>query len=174
MSSRIRTVLVVDDDQLVLSSFRRRIEASYTALTATNATTARSLARQRPPDLAIVDLNLGRESGIELMRSLKTEHPSTIMVLISGWASIDNAVVAVRAGADHVLQKPVTFTEILSRIDGTSNGNEVETPTLERAEWEHISRVISDCSGNLSLAARRLGVYRSTLQRRLRKYAPRV
>jgi two-component system, response regulator RegA len=173
-SSRIGTVLVVDDDELILSSFRRRIEGSFTALTATDGATARGLARARPPDLAIVDLCLGRESGIDVMRALKIEHPSLIMVLISGWASIDSAVVAVRAGADHVVAKPVTFPEIMSRVEGTQPPPAiVDTPTLAKAEWEHISRVLNDCSGNLSLAARRLGVYRSTLQRRLRKYAPR-
>ena len=173
-AGRIGTVLVVDDDPFVLASFRRRIGNSYTALTAGDGVTARSLARQRPPDLAIVDLCLGRESGIDLLRMLKTDYPAAIMVLISGWASIDNAVAAVRSGADHVIAKPVTFSEIMARVEGAGpDPNAVETPTLEKAEWEHISRVLTDCSGNLSLAARRLGMYRSTLRRRLRKYAPR-
>jgi two-component system response regulator RegA len=175
-SGRIGTVLVVDDDQALLASFRRSIGPHYTALTASDGASARSQARQRAPDLMIVDLCLGRESGLEVVRTLKAEHPSAIIVLISGWASIEQAVAAVHAGADHVIAKPVTFAEILNRIQAKPIVSEelfVETPTLARAEWEHISRVISDCDGNLSLAARRLGVYRSTLQRRLRKYAPR-
>ena len=78
-----------------------------------------------------------------------------------------------RAGADIVVFKPITFSEIKARIQG-GNLNEPcdEVPTLARAEWEHISRVLADCNGNVSEAARRLGIYRSSLQRRLRKYAP--
>ncbi len=86
-------------------------------------------------------------------------------------------VAAVRAGADVIAFKPITFREILQRLEETaaepSEPDLDETPSLARAEWEHIMRVLSDCDGNVSAAARRLGIYRSSLQRRLRKYAPR-
>jgi two-component system, response regulator RegA len=49
-----------------------------------------------------------------------------------------------------------------------------ETPSLERVEWEHINRVVADTKGNLSEAARRLGIYRQTLQRRLQRKPPKA
>jgi len=79
----------------------------------------------------------------------------------------------VRKGAHLVLFKPVHPSEIVRQLQDTSDEDEpVVTPTLARAEWEHISRVLMDCKGNVSEAARRLGILRQSLQRRLRKHAP--
>ncbi len=89
---------------------------------------------------------------------------------------MDVTVAAVRAGADIIAFKPITFREIIQRLEEGEEAEEPaldDTPSLARAEWEHIMRVLSDCDGNVSAAARRLGIYRSSLQRRLRKYAPR-
>jgi len=119
-----------------------------------------------------VDLRLGNASGIDLIRELKRDLPDLMVVLCSGYLSVAAAVAAVRAGADIVVFKPITFREILQRIEESTEEPDLEdTPTLARAEWEHIMRVLADCNGNVSMAARRLGIYRSSLQRRLRKYA---
>ncbi len=171
----VRTVLVVDDDDLLLSAYRRCMERTYTVLVAKTAAEALAIAAKRRPDVAIVDLHLGSESGIDLIRALKRAHPQLFAVLISGYASVDIAVTAMRAGADDVLPKPVTSAEILKRVgDPRVEPREIETPTLARAQWEHVHRVLSDCDGNVSMAARRLGMYRSTLQRWLRRHAPRA
>jgi len=71
--------------------------------------------------------------------------------------------------------KPITLEEMVKRVeeDTPTELDLEETPTLARVEWEHITRVLADCNGNISMAARRLGIYRSSLQRRLRKHAPR-
>jgi two-component system, response regulator RegA len=172
----IRNVLVVDDDETLLASWRRAIARDRTVATAADLATARELAQEQSFDLAIIDLRLGGDSGIELIRHLKRDHPDTLIVLCSGYLSVAAAVAAVHAGADIVVFKPVTFREILHRIDKHDHDALPElhdTPTLARAEWEHITRVLADCNGNVSMAARKLGIYRSALQRRLRKFAPR-
>ncbi|MEO8699394.1 MAG: response regulator [Kofleriaceae bacterium] len=170
----IESVLVVDDDSKLLRACRRI--AGWNVFTADTFETARAIASTEHPDLAIVDLRLGSESGIDLVRELKRDHPQLVIVLCSGYLSVSTAVSAVRAGADHVLFKPVTFQEIVKRVeeeaDDEPEADRDETPTLARAEWEHIMRVLADCDGNITVAARRLGIYRSSLQRRLRKYAP--
>jgi len=166
-------ILVVDDDEQVLRLWKRTARG-HNVFTATDAATARQLANAEGPDLAIVDLRLGGASGVDLIRELKRDLPDLVVVLYSGYLSVATAVAAVRAGADLVVFKPVTFHEILQRLETTSDEPGLEdTPTLARAEWEHITRVLADCNGNVSMAARRLGIYRSSLQRRLRKYAPR-
>jgi len=135
------------------------------------------LARAHPPDLAIIDLRLGAESGIHLVRDLKAERPDLVVALVSGYLSVSSAVGAVRAGADVILFKPVTFREIVRRVEEgvpSLDPSFEETPTLARAEWEHITRVLADCNGNVSMAARRLGIHRQSLQRRLRKFPPRA
>lgn len=175
-SSRpIRSVLVVDDDETILASWRRGAGPERTVWAATSADAARAIFQQQSPlDLAIVDLRIGDDSGIELVRELRDNAPELPIALCSGYLSVDVAVAAVRAGADIIAFKPITFREILQRLDeGATEPDIDDTPSLARAEWEHIMRVLSDCDGNVSAAARRLGIYRSSLQRRLRKYAPR-
>jgi two-component system response regulator RegA len=79
----------------------------------------------------------------------------------------------VRKGAHLVLFKPVHPTEIVRQLpQGDAESHPWVTPTLARAEWEHMNRVLMDCNGNVSEAARRLGILRQSLQRRRRKHAP--
>ncbi|HWO19127.1 MAG TPA: response regulator [Kofleriaceae bacterium] len=171
----IRSVLAVDDDEQILGGYRRGFGKERTVLTTADPATARQIARRERCELAIVDLRLKGESGISLTRDLKVDVPEMLIVLCSGYLSVEVAVAAVHAGADAVLFKPITARDILRRVEeGTVVEPDLEdTPTLARAEWEHITRVLADCNGNISLAARRLGIYRSSLQRRLRKFAPR-
>lgn len=170
----IHDVLVVDDDERILASWKRAAGRAHTVHAAPDADAARELASMHGFDLAIVDLRLGKASGIELVRDLRRIDDDASIVLCSGYLSVVTAVAAVRAGADLIVFKPITFREIMKNLEEQSNEVPVdETPTLARAEWEHISRVLADCNGNISLAARKLGIYRSSLQRRLRKYAPR-
>jgi two-component system response regulator RegA len=170
----IKSVLIVDDDDKLLSAFKRTAN-DRTLVTTNDPATALALARSQPPDLAIVDLRIGSASGIDLIRDLRADLPDACLVLCSGYLSVAGTVAAVRAGADMVLFKPVVLSEILRRVEEEDFEDEPDleqTPTLARAEWEHIMRVLDDCEGNVSRAARRLGIYRSSLQRRLRKYAP--
>jgi two-component system response regulator RegA len=171
----IRVVLAIDDDEHVLGGYRRGFGRDRTVLTTADPIAARQLARREQCDLAIVDLRLQGESGITLTRDLRRDCPDMLIALCSGYLSVEVAVAAVHAGANAVLFKPITAREILRRIEAGAalEPNLEDTPTLARAEWEHITRVLADCNGNVSLAARRLGIYRSSLQRRLRKFAPR-
>ena len=151
----------------------KMIGRDRTALIANSAAAAHELSAERSFDLAIIDLRLGGESGLELLRELKRDQTSAVFVLYSGYLSVEVAAAAARAGADLVVCKPITFREILRKLEQPEGLPSLdETPTLARAEWEHIMRVLSDCNGNITIAARRLGIYRSSLQRRLKKFAP--
>jgi len=173
----IRTVLVVDDDELTLSAWRRSIGGERRCVVARTASEALGSLAHARPDLALVDMRLGSESGLELIGQLRARSPQLLLALYSAYVSIPIAVAAVHAGAHQVFAKPVTFCEVLRRFGQASAPlpPEVdEPPTLARIEWEHIWRVLDDCDGNVSMAARRLGIYRSSLQRKLRKAAPRA
>jgi two-component system response regulator RegA len=175
----IGTVLVVDDEERVLAAYRRTLTGTgRTVHTATEPAAARAIAGEEQIDLAIIDLRLrltadGLTSGIELIQHLRSEYPQIAIALVSGYLSVTTTVAAVRAGADVVLFKPVTCEEILRHFEGPASEPAPEpvedTPTLAQAEWEHVNRVLADCKGNISMAARRLGIYRSSLQRRLRR-----
>jgi two-component system response regulator RegA len=91
----------------------------------------------------------------------------------------------VRAGATQYLTKPAEPDEIEAAFGGpavattttttttaTTGSDALPVPSLDRVEWEHLQRVLADCDGNVSEAARRLGLHRRTLQRKLHKRPP--
>ncbi|HTA93148.1 MAG TPA: helix-turn-helix domain-containing protein, partial [Polyangiaceae bacterium] len=111
-------------------------------------------------------------SGIDLVRELCAIDPATVVVMLTGYGSIATAVEAIRAVAVHYLSKPVDIDQILAAFAGqtaATKASEVEVPSLARVEWEHIQRVLADCEGNISRAARLLGLHRRSLQRKLSK-----
>lgn len=168
-------VLIVDDNavasRLLAAGFERMAVTTYTS---NSCATAMQALRTHAPALCIVDLQLGTESGLDLIRAIRGEHPAALVVLLTGYGSIEVAVRAVKAGADQVIEKPVTAREILARVQGDYTAAAIDTPSVDRAVWEHVSRVLADCSGNKSEAARRLRKPRSWLQRYLGRQAPRA
>lgn len=170
------TLLIVDDDR----SFREALSASfkrrgYEVRAAASAEEALELCADWTPERAVIDLRMPGASGLELLRALKRIDQNTEIVLLTGYGSIPTAVEAVRAGAANFLTKPADPEEIEKAFSGESQSvSEAatavpETPSLDRASWEHIQRVLADCNGNISEAARRLGLHRRTLQRKLQK-----
>lgn len=168
----IRRVLVIDEDEAATSRYARGFGPERTVVAVRDPAQARELVASAPWDLVIVELRVGGASGIQLALELKHVQPALVTALCSGYLSIQRAVAAARAGIDVVLFKPVTARDILRRIGADASAPEPDAETLELAEREHILRVLEDCKGNVSLAAHRLGIYRSSLQRRLRKCRP--
>lgn len=169
-----RKILIVDDDERFLTAVLRSPETGCVVFTAKDASSALEVARTKKPHLAIVDLRLAGDSGVNLISQLRRGYPKMVVALSSSYLSVVSAVAAVQAGADHVIAKPFSIKDALRRLEGElpEEDDVDETPTLALVEWEHIMRVLADCDGNLSLAARRLGIYRSTLKRRIRRFAP--
>jgi two-component system, response regulator RegA len=167
-------VLLVDDDDLWVRACERGFRGmGCTVRAAASVTGALASASAQPPDLVVVDVRLGAESGIDLIEPLRQAHPDCTIAMVSAYLSVASTAVAVRKGAHLVLFKPVHPTEIVRRLPQLDADEPAcVTPTLARAEWEHIQRVLRDCNGNVSEAARRLGILRQSLQRRLRKHAP--
>jgi two-component system response regulator RegA len=134
------------------------------------------------PDFAVIDLRLPSGSGLDVVRLLRRLSPRTVMVVLTGYGSIATALEAVALGAAHYLTKPATIDEILAGFARARPAGEdaaaAEAPasvvpevlSLARVEWEHINRVLADCEGNVSEAARRLGMHRRSLQRKLSKH----
>lgn len=174
------SILIVDDtlvlrDRLAMA-FRQR---GFRVETAANYDEAVAVFTERPTQLAVLDLRMPGRSGLELLQRLKAKSPNTQVVMLSGFGSIAAGIDAIRAGAVNFLSKPADADEILAafaRGEGANvasiEGDDFPAPSLARAEWEHIHRVLSDCGGNISEAARRLGIHRRSLQRKLRKRAP--
>jgi len=125
----------------------------------------------------VIDLRMPGMSGLDLVRELVTRHPAMHVVVLTGYGSIATAVEAVHRGALDYLQKPLDTDQILAAFDKEHDAAEAAptaetTPSLARVEWEHIQRVLTDCEGNISLTARKLGLHRRSLQRKLGKFPP--
>lgn len=168
------TVLVVDDDERFRERLARAFEArGWEASVAGSGEEALALAREESPEHAVLDLRMPGMNGLELVKALVANDPTTNIVLLTGYGSIATAVEALRLGATDYLTKPVEVDEIL-RAFSKARGQNVDppdtVPSLARAEWEHINRVLTDCDGNISRAARLLGIHRRSLQRKLAKY----
>lgn len=179
-ASEAPSLLLVDDDDVLRERLARALrDRGYDVRTAGNYDEALTLAREDSPELAVVDLRMPGPSGLELIRTLKEIDASTRIVVVTGYGSIANAVDAVKLGADHYLSKPADADDILAAFARAEAPplepppTDYEAPSLARAEWEHIHRVLSDVGGNISEAARRLGIHRRSLQRKLQKYPPR-
>jgi two-component system response regulator RegA len=174
-----RSVLVVEDDAVLRPRLARAFrDRGYDVREASDYETALAAAREEPPEYAVVDLRMPGRSGIDVVRGLLEVDPATVAVVLTGYGSIATAIEAVKAGAAHYLTKPAHVDDIIAAFDAAVRGGResppLHTPSLARVEWEHINRVLSDCGGNVSKAARLLGIHRRSLQRKLSKFpAPR-
>jgi len=172
------SILLVDDDEVFCHRMARALrDRGHEVRTAANADEALALASSESPEYAVVDLKMPGRGGLQLVAELKALDPNTAVVVLTGYGSIATATEAVRRGAVDYVSKPLDADELLAAFDrGAGNVPALletsSTPTLARAEWEHIQRVLADCEGNVSEAARRLGLHRKSLQRKLHKYPP--
>ncbi len=174
-----QSILVVDDDDLLRQQLARALERRGLEVRAASGfAEAQRMIEEESPELAVVDLKMPDGSGLKLVEALHRIDPTTKIVVLTGYGSIATAIDAVRIGATYYLQKPADADEVLAAfLKGEGPQADPEdvprAPSLARAEWEHINRVLNDCSGNISEAARRLGLHRRSLQRKLQKFPPR-
>jgi two-component system response regulator RegA len=165
-----RSLLIVDDD----GAFRERLvramrDRGFEATGVADHSSALRAAQEESPELAVVDLRLPGDSGLAVVRDLKALDASTVVVVLTGYGSIATAVESIKLGAASYLTKPADADQIVAAFDGTLPPDEAQAPSLARVEWEHIQRILADCAGNVSQAARVLGIHRRSLQRKLAK-----
>lgn len=173
------SLLLVDDDAVFRTRLARAFrDRGWDVRAASGYDEAMALAREESPEHAIVDLKMPGRSGLEVVRDLKANDAATKIVVLTGYGSIATAVEAVRLGAIGYVQKPADVDDLLAAFARAElpplapTPVDYDAPSLARAEWEHIHRVLGDAGGNVSEAARRLGVHRRSLQRKLQKFAP--
>ena len=167
-------ILIVDDDEVFCAvlgdAFRER---GYQVVTAHTVDDGLREAQKLEPEYAVVDLRIGRDSGLTLAERLRAMDENTRIVILTGYASIATAVEAIKLGAIHYLAKPADADEILASLhkdEGDPRIPLADTPlTVKRLEWEHLQKVLAECDNNISAAARKLRMHRRTLQRKLAK-----
>lgn len=169
-----RHLLLVDDDpvfcEVLGAALARRgldVEVAH------DAAAGEARARARPPHYVVLDLRMPGPSGLSLIEPLLRFNARARIVVLTGYASIATAVEAIKLGAVQYLTKPTDAGQVLDALQQDEGNPEIEPAeqplSVRRLEWEHIQRVLTECGGNVSEAARRMGMHRRTLQRKLTK-----
>nr|WP_255581596.1 response regulator transcription factor [Cupriavidus sp. AU9028] len=168
-------MLLVEDDAAFARTLRRSFERrGYTVIHATSLEGVNELLHEHSPGYAVVDLKLkGEASGLACVQALHAHDDQMLIVVLTGYASIATAVEAIKLGACHYLAKPSTTDDIEAAFDRAAGDVDVEVtgrPTsIKTLEWEHIHETLAATGFNISETARRLGMHRRTLARKLEK-----
>lgn len=168
-------LVIVEDDPSFARTLRRSFEKrGYLAAQAASPDELAALIDAGEAfDFAVVDLKLGTASGLTCVQMLHRADPTTRIVMLTGFASIATAVEAIKLGASHYLVKPANTDDIEEGF-GRDSGNpdvpvEGRKSSIKTVEWEYIHSTLAECDFNISEAARRLGMHRRTLARKLEK-----
>ncbi len=169
-----RKILLVDDDEVFCQVLARALtKRAFEVSIAHDRDQALACAQTAEPAYAVVDLRIGHESGLDVIRTLLQINASMRIVVLTGYASISTAVESIKLGAIHYLTKPAGVDDILNSFNleaGDSSVSVASQPlSTKRMEWEHLQKVLNDHDGNISAAARAMGMHRRTLQRKLAK-----
>lgn len=166
--------LVVDDDDAFRDRLIRAIRSRGVEVHgAHDGEAALALMRMHAFERVITDLKMPGISGVELVPALLAINPAVRIVVLTGYGSIATTVQCVRRGAVNYLTKPVEVDYLLAAFDAVAEPSVAHfaTPSLASVEWNHIQRVLDESEGNVSRAARTLGLHRRSLQRKLQKIA---
>ena len=170
-------LLLVDDDAILGQVLQRALgRRGFHVVYADGIRAAQAQVDQVQPSFAVLDLKLGDGSGLQLVSLLRQRFPAIRMLMLTGYASLATAVEAIKLGADDYLAKPVDADQIVAALRGEAlqrpadrDDTGDDAMSMHRLEWEHIQRVLNEVQGNISEAARVLGMHRRTLQRKLLK-----
>ena len=170
-----RLLLIVEDDAAFARTLQRSFERrGYEVLVASSLDDVAKLLETHTPEYAVVDLKLaGGASGLACVQKLHAHDPEMLIVVLTGYASIATAVEAIKLGACHYLAKPSNTDDIeaaFGRAEGNADVSLTERPTsIKTLEWERIHEMLAETGFNISETARRLGMHRRTLARKLEK-----
>jgi two-component system response regulator RegA len=155
-------LLLVDDDATFCMVLKMAMEKrGFDVFVAHDLESGIALADEVEPEYAVIDLRIGYDSGLSMVKRLVELDDNTRIVMLTGFASIATAVEAIKLGATHYLTKPADADESVEIKD--------KPLSVKRLEWEHLQKVLVEHDNNISAASRALGMHRRTLQRKLEK-----
>jgi two-component system response regulator RegA len=166
--------LIVEDDAGFARTLKRSFERrGYEVVVTASLDELRKVLEEKSPGYAVVDLKLGGVSGLACVEALHAHDEEMLIVVLTGFASIATAVEAIKLGACHYLAKPANTDDIEAAFQKAEGNAEIalaERPTsIKTLEWERIHQTLIETDFNISETARRLGMHRRTLARKLEK-----
>ncbi|MFC3069634.1 response regulator transcription factor [Phenylobacterium soli] len=167
-------LLIIEDDEKFAQALQRSFERKgYEVRRATSLAETQAVLAETTPPFAVVDLKLAGESGLACVQALHAHDPQMRIVVLTGFASIATAVEAIKLGACHYLAKPANSDDIeaaFAKAGGDATAPISPRPTsIKTLEWERIHETLVETDFNISETARRLGMHRRTLARKLEK-----
>ncbi|HKR89855.1 MAG TPA: response regulator transcription factor [Phenylobacterium sp.] len=169
-----RRLILIEDDAKFAAALQRSFERKgYEVRHAASREQMAATLEDFRPGFAAVDLKLGVESGLSCVEALHAHDPAMLIVVLTGFASIATAVEAIKLGACHYLAKPANSDDIEAAF--AKAAGDASTPISARStsiktlEWERIHEMLVETDFNISETARRLGMHRRTLARKLEK-----
>jgi len=179
-ANRTLSLMLVDEDRAHCSTLAGALARKQYKITVVHDyVSALALAEHNPPDYAVVALTYPGGLGLCFIAKLLARSARAQVVALADYASIATATEALKLGASYFLPKPAKAEDLLAVLGGGVGTAPTVTPkahapSLQKVQWEHILRVLTQNNGNISAAARELGMYRRTLQRKLGKNPPRA
>jgi two-component system, response regulator RegA len=176
MVRSVRRVLLVDTEERQLNAWQRdfvRLGWSVDTAPSPAREGAALLARARHPDVAIVEMRLGTESGLAVLADLKVVDRNIFVILVSNYMTVAWTMLAIKAGADFCFIKPLDCRQVVELVEqGSVPEPRWDHPrmNLDQFVWEHFCRVLVDCGNNISRAAEAMNMHVTTLRRKLEKY----
>ncbi|MCB0319061.1 MAG: response regulator [Bdellovibrionales bacterium] len=166
----LKTIIVVDDDEV----FRLRLvkafkDRNFLVEHADSFEQASLILNSKFFDYAVFDLSLPDGTGLDLVKLFNQKNPASKSIILTGYGTIASAVQAIKNGAVQYMSKPTNADAIIASFEGYEPQIDSSTPTLSQVEWEHMNRVINDHGGNITQAAKTLGLHRRSLQRKIAK-----
>src|SRR6267378_1327384 len=144
-------VLVVDDEESVVVTIKAILQLDgYNVATTTSGAKARAMVREAEYDLVLTDLRLEDGDGLDVLKAVRERYPETVTIMLTGYASLESAIQALRAGAYDYLVKPSEVEElrvtVARGLERRRLGQEVR---LRVTELERANREIADLNASL-------------------------
>ena len=170
-----RLLMIIEDDAAFARTLGRSFERrQYRVLLAASLDQAAELLKTNSPGYAVVDLKLSdSNSGLACVQMLHKHDPAMLIVVLTGFASINTAVEAIKLGACQYLAKPSNTDDIEAAFGHVAGSADIgltnRATSIKTLEWERIHETLAESNFNISETARRLGMHRRTLARKLEK-----
>lgn len=135
MQSAQRTVLVVDDEDVIRETVREVLtDEGYRVVAAPDGSRVMSLVAKEHPDVVLLDIWMPEMDGIVLLKQIRREHPESRVIMISGHGSIQTAVTATKLGAFDFIEKPLSLDGLLATIERACGDAMRELPAREEGD----------------------------------------